>query len=158
MRPNQVWSSDMTYILLQRWFIYLVAIIDWFSRYILDGYFCQVALHQALTQGQPEIFNTDQSVQIHVHGLYRYPEPSSYPNQYGWDGRGRVLDNIFIERFWRSLKYEDIYLHNYGSVPDLVAGLQRYFTLYNLERPHQNLNYRMQAKVHFTDNPLLYVY
>jgi len=163
VRPGQVWSSDITYIPLQTGFMYLVAVIDWFSRYILawelsntlDGYFCQVALRHALTQGQPEIFNTDQGVQFTATDFTDILTQADI--QISMDGRGRALDNIFIERFWRSLKYEDIYLWNYASVPDLLAGLQRYFTRYNLKRPHQSLDYRTPAEVHFAHNPVIYV-
>jgi putative transposase len=163
VRPGQVWSSDITYIPLQTGFMYLVAVIDWFSRYILawelsntlDGHFCQVALRHALTQGQPQIFNTDQGVQFTAPDFTDILTQADI--QISMDGRGRALDNIFIERFWRSLKYEDIYLWNYASVPDLLAGLQRYFTRYNLDRPHQSLDYRTPAEVHFAQNPTLYV-
>lgn len=163
VRPNQVWSTDITYIPLKNGFMYLVAVIDWYSRYILawelsntlDGHFCQVALQQALGQGRPQIFNTDQGVQFTATDFTRILELAHI--QISMDGRGRALDNIFIERFWRSLKYEDIYLWDYASGPDLLAGLQRYFTFYNLERPHQSLDYRTPADVHFTHETLLYV-
>lgn len=154
-RPNQVWSTDITYIPLQTGFMYLVAVIDWFSRYILawelsntlDGHFCQVALQQALTQGRPQIFNTDQGVQFTATAFTDILSQAEI--QISMDGRGRALDNIFIERFWRSLKYEDIYIWNYASVPELLAGLQRYFTRYNRHRPHQSLGYRTPAEVFF---------
>ena len=164
VQPNQVWSTDITYIPLKNGFMYLGAVIDWYSRYILvwelsntlDGHFCQVALHQALAQGRPQIFNTDQGgVQFTTTDFTTILEQAHI--QISMDGRGRALDNIFIERFWRSLKYEDIYLHDYASVSDLLAGLQHYFTFYNLERPHQSLTYRTPAEVHFSNNPLLYV-
>jgi len=162
-RINQVWSTDITYIPIQNGFMYLVAVIDWYSRYILswqlsntlDGHFCQAALRQALSQGQPEIFNTDQGVQFTAEAF------TSILNQahikISMDGRGRALDNIFIERFWRSLKYDDIYPHNYATVPHLLAGLQRYFTLYNHERLHQSLDYRTPAEVYFSQNHITYV-
>ncbi len=163
VRPNQVWSTDITYIPLQNGFMYLVAVIDWYSRYVLawklsntlDGHFCQVALHHALTQGRPEIFNTDQGVQFTAIDFTDILTQAQI--QISMDGRGRALDNIFIERFWRSLKYEDIYLWDYASGPELLAGLQRYFSFYNLERPHQSLDYRTPADVHFTQNVLPYV-
>jgi putative transposase len=163
VQPNQVWSTDITYIPLQTGFMYLVAVIDWFSRYILawelsntlDGYFCQVALHQALSQGRPQIFNTDQGVQFTATDFTDILVQAHI--QISMDGRGRALDNIFIERFWRSLKYEDIYLHEYASVSDLMAGLERYFTHYNLERPHQSLAYRTPTEVHFAQDPVIYV-
>jgi len=154
-QPNQVWSTDITYIPLQQGFMYLVAIIDWYSRYVLswqlsnslDGHFCQVALEQALSQGRPDIFNTDQGVQFTAHAFTAILKQANI--QISMDGRGRALDNIFIERFWRSLKYEDIYLHDYASVPDLIAGLKRYFSFYNHERPHQSLDYLTPAEVHY---------
>jgi len=163
VRPNQVWSSDITYIPLDTGFMYLVAVIDWYSRYILtwelsntlDGHFCQVALQQALTQGRPEIFNTDQGVQFTATDFTDILEQAHI--QISMDGRGRALDNIFIERFWRSLKYEDIYIWNYATVPALLAGLERYFTLYNDERPHQSLDDQTPAEVYFAQNSVLYV-
>ena len=163
VRPNQVWSTDITYIPLQNGFMYLVAVIDWYSRYVLawqlsntlDGHFCQVALHQALSHGQPEIFNTDQGVQFTAHAFTDILNEANI--QISMDGRGRALDNIFIERFWRSLKYEDVYLRDYASVPELLVGLQRYFTFYNLERPHQSLDYQVPAHVHFTQYSAIYV-
>ena len=163
VRPNQVWSSDITYIPLHNGFMYLVAVIDWYSRYILawelsntlEGHFCQLALQQALTQGQPEIFNTDQGVQFTATDFTAILEQADI--QISMDGRGRALDNIFIERFWRSLKYEDIYIWDYAAVPELLAGLIRYFAFYNLERPHQSLDYCTPAEVHFAHNPVAYV-
>ena len=159
MQPNQVWSTDITYIPLQQGFMYLVAVIDWYSRYVLawqlsntlDGHFCQVALQQALSQGQPDIFNTDQGVQFTAHEFTDILKQANI--QISMDGRGRALDNIFIERFWRSLKYEDIYLRNYACVPELIAGLKQYFTFYNYERPHQSLDYQVPAEVHITRHP-----
>jgi len=155
---DQVWSTDITYLPLQNGFIYLVAVIDWYSRYILawqlsntlDGHFCRVALHQALSQGKPEIFNTDQGVQFTAEAFTAILSQAHI--QISMDGRGRALDNIFIERFWRSLKYDDIYLHDYATVPQLLAGLQRYFTLYNHERLHQSLDYRTPAEVYFAQD------
>ena len=163
VRTHQVWSTDITYIPLQNGFMYLVAVIDWYSRYILawqlsntlDGHFCQVALQQALSQGKPEIFNTDQGVQFTAEAFTSILEQAHI--LISMDGRGRALDNIFIERFWRSLKYDDIYLHDYATVPELWAGLHRYFTLYNHERLHQSLDYRTPAEVHFAQNFVTYV-
>ena len=163
VRPKQVWSSDITYLPLQTGFMYLVAVIDWYSRYILawelsntlDGYFCRVALHQALEQGQPQIFNTDQGVQFTATDFTDILEQAHI--QISMDGRGRALDNIFIERFWRSLKYEDIYVGDYATVPDLITGLQRYFSLYNFERSHQSLDYCTPAEVYFAQHPVVYV-
>lgn len=154
-RTNHVWSSDITYIPMRQGFMYLVAIIDWFSRYVLawqlsntlDGYFCRDVLQQALQQDQPTIFNTDQGVQFTAHEFTGYLERAKI--QISMDGRGRALDNIFIERLWRSVKYEDIYLKDYATVPELDAGLADYFRFYNDERLHQSLNYRTPAEVHF---------
>jgi putative transposase len=155
-KPNQVWSTDITYIPMQKGFMYLVAVMDWFSRYVLswqlsntlDGAFCLVALAEALQQGKPEIFNTDQGVQFTAHAFTSSLEAADI--RISMDGRGRAFDNIFIERLWRSLKYEDIYIKDYGSVPALDAGLLDYFLLYNRERPHQSLAYRTPAEVHFS--------
>ena len=140
---------------MQRGLMYLVAIIDWFSRYVLawqlsntlDGYFCRDVLQQALQQDQPTIFNTDQGVQFTAHEFTGYLERARI--RISMDGRGRALDNIFIERLWHSVKYEDIYLKDYASVPELDAGLADYFRFYNDERLHQSLNYRTPAEVHF---------
>jgi putative transposase len=156
VQPNQVWSADITYIPLAQGFMYLVAIIDWFSRYVinwqlsntLDGSFCLLALHQALQHAQPVIFNTDQGVQFTAHDFTASLAQAGI--QISMDGRGRALDNIFIERLWRSLKYEDIYLKEYETVSDLEAGLQNYFLFYNTRRPHQHLGYRVPADLHFT--------
>jgi len=153
-RPNQVWSADITYIPMPHGFMYLVAIIDWFSRYVLtwqlsntlDSCFCVDALSQALTLGKPEIFNTDQGIQFTSLAFTSRLEQATI--QISMDGRGRALDNIFIERLWRSVKYEDIYLYRYETVPALAQGLTRYFHLYNDERPHQSLDYQTPAAVH----------
>lgn len=153
--PNQVWSTDITYIPIQQGFMYLVAIIDWFSRYViawelsntLDGGFCLEALQRALKGGQPEVFNTDQGVQFTARAFTSCLEDHGV--RVSMDGRGRAFDNIFIERFWRTLKYEDIYLKEYADVPALEAGLAAYLTFYNTERFHQSLAYRVPAEVHF---------
>jgi putative transposase len=134
--------------------MYLVAILDWFSRYVLawnisntlDGYFCVQALERALAQGVPEIFNTDQGVQFTARAFVSTLEAAGV--RISMDGRGRVFDNIFVERLWRTVKYEDIYVHDYATVPALRAGLERYFTFYNQERLHQSLGYRTPAQVH----------
>ena len=154
-RPNQVWSGDITYIPLAHGFMYLMAIIDWFSRYVLawqlsntlDGLFCIQALNQALQRGQPEIFNTDQGAQFTALAFTGILE--AVPIRISMDGRGRALDNIFVERLWRTVKYEDIYLKDYATVPALITGLTHYFTFYNEERFHQSLDYRTPAEVHF---------
>ena len=153
-RPNQVWSADITYVPLLSGFMYLVAIIDWFSRYVvnwqlsntLDGRFCLEALQEALEAARPEIFNTDQGVQFTALPFTTCLERAGI--RISMDGRGRALDNIFIERLWRSVKYEDVYLKDYASVPDLDTGLETYFRFYNHERPHQSLGYRTPAEVH----------
>ena len=155
-RPNQVWSIDITYVpLAAQGFMYLVAILDWYSRYVLawelsntlDGHFCQVALHQALGQAQPEIFNSDQGTQFTARAFTAILEAAGV--QISMDRRGRYHDNIFIERLWRTVKYEDIYLQNYAAVPALYTGLERYFTFYNEERLHQSLAYRTPAAVYY---------
>ena len=153
-RPNFVWSADITYLPLHHGFMYLVAIIDWFSRYVLawqlsntlDGQFCREALARSLCLGQPDIFNTDQGVQFTALEFTGCLESAGI--RISMDGRGRALDNIFVERLWRSLKYEDTYLKDYGSVPELEAGLRAYFCFYNTERPHQSLGYLTPAHVH----------
>jgi putative transposase len=154
-RPNFVWSADITYIPMRHGFMYLVAVIDWYSRYVLawqisntlGGYFCLDALQQALAQDRPEIFNTDQGVQFTAQIFTTCLEAAEI--RISMDGRGRALDNIFIERLWRSVKYEDIYLKDYAAVPDLEAGLADYFCFYNHIRLHQSLAYRTPAEVHF---------
>jgi putative transposase len=141
--------------------MYLVAVMDWFSRYVLawqlsntlDGTFCLEALRQALQHGQPEIFNTDQGVQFTARAFTRHLETAGI--QISMDGRGRVFDNIFVERLWRSVKYEDIYLKEYATVPVLYGGLTDYFDLYNYERPHQSLDYQVPADVHHAVNVLV---
>ena len=145
IRPNQVWSTDITYIPMPRGFMYLVAVIDWYSRYVLswelsntmDSGFCLKALESALTVATPEIFNTDQGVQFTCTAYTGRLERQGI--QISMDGKGRALDNVFIERFWRSLKYEEIYLWNHETVPELMSGIQRYFRSYNEQRPHQSL-------------------
>jgi putative transposase len=154
-RPNFVWSADITYVPMRHGFMYLVAVIDWFSRYVLtwqlsntlDGYFCLDALQQALRVGRPEMFNTDQGVQFTAHEFTGCLATAQI--RISMDGRGRALDNIFIERLWRSVKYEDIYLKEYATVQELDVGLVDYFRFYNHERPHQSLAYRTPAEVHF---------
>jgi putative transposase len=152
---NQVWSADITYIPMPRGFMYLVAVIDWYSRYVLawqlsntlDSIFCVDALQQALLWGKPQIFNPDQGVQFTASQLTSCLDQAEI--QISMDGRGRALDNIFIERLWRSVKYEDIYPKGYDTVPHLERGLDDYFRLYNDERLHQSLAYRTPAEVHF---------
>ncbi len=160
--PNQVWSTDITYIPLARGFMYLVAVMDWYSRYVLswrlsntlDGRFCREALEAALAPGQPEIFNTDQGAQFTAHQFTSRLVDAGI--RVSMDGRGRALDNVFVERLWRSVKYEDVYLHDYATVPALDEGLTRYFTFYNHERPHQSLDYAVPATVYLkSPEPIL---
>ena len=154
-RVNQVWSTDITYIRLKQGFMYLTAIIDWYSRYViswelsnsLDGHFCQLALERALTQGTPTIFNTDQGVQFTATAFTDMLVQAQV--NISMDGRGRALDNIFVERLWRSVKYELIYLHDFATVPELRAALEAYFHFYNQQRLHQALGYLTPAEVHF---------
>lgn len=155
VRPNQVWSTDITYIRMSQGFMYLTAIIDWYSRYILawqlsttlDTHFCLVALEEALAQGSPDIFNTDQGVQFTSFAFTTRLEQAGIT--ISMDGRGRALDNIFVERFWRSVKYEHVYLNEYHSVSQLRQGLTHYFHFYNHERLHQSLGYRTPDDVHY---------
>lgn len=156
-RPNQVWSADITYVPMKPGFMYLVAVLDWHSRYVLsweisntlEGAFCLTALEGALEKyGRPEIFNTDQGVQFTADAFTRRLEDAEI--EISMDGRGRFIDNIFIERLWRSVKYEDIYLNEYETGIELATGLASYFDLYNRERPHQSLDYRRPAEVYLT--------
>lgn len=152
-RVNQVWSTDITYIRMQRGFLYLAAVLDWHSRYVLawevsntlDTGFCLATLERALAQGTPEIFNSDQGVQFTSAAFTT--RLAAAGSRISWDGRGRALDNIFVERLWRSLKYEEVYLHDYQTVPEAVSGLGRYFRFYNEERLHQALGYQTPAQV-----------
>lgn len=154
-RPNQVWSTDITYVPMPKGFMYLVAVIDWYSRYVLawqlsntlDGRFCLDTLQQALQRGTPTIFNTDQGVQFTATAFTGCLKKAEI--RISMDGRGRALDNIFIERLWRSVKYEDLYIKEYSTVSSLAAGLDRYFTFYNQERLHQSLDYLTPAEVYF---------
>jgi len=145
-RPDQVWATDITYIPMHCGWVYLVAIMDWFSRYVLswevsttlDALFCIEALKRALSMhpsGGPEIFNSDQGSQFTSAAFTGVLRDAGIA--ISMDGRGRVYDNIFVERLWRSVKYEEVYLHDYQTPPEVVAGLGRYFTFYNHERPHQ---------------------
>lgn len=155
VRPNQVWSTDITYIRLAKGFLYLVAIIDWYSRYVvawrlsnsLETSFCLETLDEALVCGHPEIFNTDQGCQFTSEGFTGKLLANDI--RISMDSRGRALDNIFVERLWRSVKYEDIYLKGYQNVGETQEGLKRYFQFYNAERYHQSLGYKTPAAVHF---------
>lgn len=154
-RVNQVWSADITYVRLKTGFVYLVAVVDWYSRYVLsfdisitlEADFCIEALQRALVRETPEIFNSDQGSQftsprhteiLHLSGV-----------RISMDGKGRALDNIFVERLWRSVKYEEVYLHDYESVQQARDGIKRYFDYYNNERQHQSLGYLTPAEVYF---------
>jgi putative transposase len=153
-RPNQVWSTDITYVPLPGGFMYLAAVIDWYSRYViawrlsntLDGSFCLEMLEESLRSGKPEVFNTDQGVQFTAEAFTGSLEGAGVA--VSMDGRGRALDNVFVERLWRSVKYEDIYIRGYETVPELHRGLSRYFGFYNGERLHQSLEYRTPAAVY----------
>jgi putative transposase len=153
-RPDQVWSTDITYVPMASGFMYLAAVIDWYSRYVLswrlsntlDGSFCLEMLEEALSLGKPEVFNTDQGVQFTAEAFTSRLERAGVA--VSMDGRGRALDNVFVERLWRSVKYEDIYIKDYDSVPELHDGLARYFGFYNHERPHQSLADRPPAVVY----------
>ncbi len=153
-RRDQVWSTDITYVPMPSGFMYLAAVIDWFSRYVigwrlsntLDGSFCLEMLEEALRMGKPEVFNTDQGAQFTAAAFTGRLESAGVA--VSMDGRGRALDNVFVERLWRSVKYEDIYIQGYDTVPGLHRGLARYFAFYNDERPHQSLGYRTPAAVY----------
>ena len=154
LKPNHVWSTDITYIRIGRGFVYLTAIMDWFSRYViswkmsntLEADFCIEALNEALEQSQPEIFNTDQGSQ---YTSSEFLKPLKSRNiKISMDSKGRALDNIFIERLWRSVKYEEVYIREYRTVKEAVASLKKYFIFYNHNRFHQALDYRTPAEVH----------
>lgn len=158
-RPNQVWSTDITYIRLARGFVYLVAVIDWYSRRVLswrisntmDTVFCVDCLQEALQRhGSPEIFNTDQGSQFTSESFTGVLKANGIA--ISMDGRGRALDNIFVERLWRSVKYEDVYLKGYNNTTQLMMGLTEYFVFYNGERPHQSLGNLTPNTVYATAN------
>ena len=147
-RVNQVWSADITYIRMAGGFVYLVAVMDWYSRFVLSWAvsmtmeldFCVEALKRALSRGRPEIFNSDQGSQF-TSGAFT-GELEAHGITISMDGRGRCFDNIFIERLWRSLKYEEVYLRDYALVPEARTGIGNWFRFYNQQRPHQSLGYR----------------
>jgi putative transposase len=153
-RVDQVWSTDITYVPLKAGFMYLAAVIDWYSRYVLawrlsntlDGAFCLEMLEEALSTGRPEVFNTDQGVQFTAEAFTGKLRSAGVA--VSMDGRGRCLDNVFVERLWRSVKYEDVYLRGYEAVPALEEGLGRYFAFYNEERFHQSLDYQTPGAVY----------
>lgn len=154
-RPNQVWCSDITYIRMSGGFVYLTAVMDWYSRYVLsweisifmDGEFCVSALERALRcHGNPDIFNTDQGSQFTSNeftGILK-----EHQIKISMDGKGRALDNIFIERLWRSVKYEEVYLKEYQTVEELKKSLKEYFNFYNHQRPHQSFDGRTPAEMY----------
>ena len=151
-RVNQVWATDITYIPMKAGFVYLVAIMDWYSRRVLswrlsntlDSSFCVEALEEAVARfGQPEIFNTDQGAQFTADAFTKPLRDRGIA--ISMDGKGRCLDNVFVERLWRSVKYEEVYLHAYDSVVEARAGIGRYLTFYNEQRPHQALGYQTPA-------------
>lgn len=152
--PDQVWASDITYIRLHRGFVYLVAIMDWFSRYVLswsvsismDVQFCVEALERALSRAKSEIFNTDQGSQFTSRDFTDMLGKEGV--KISMDGRGRAFDNIFVERLWRSVKYEEVYTKDYSDVPACIDGLGAYFRFYNEQRLHQSLNYRTPCQVY----------
>jgi putative transposase len=157
LAADQVWSADITYVPMRHGFMYLVAILDWHSRYVLawrlsntlDSDFCVEALRAALRRGQPAIFNTDQGSQFTSQAFTGVLEESGVA--ISMDGRGRALDNVFIERLWWSVKYENVYLMGYEKVAELKAGLTRYFDFYCRRRPHQSLENRMPWDVYSSD-------
>jgi len=154
-RPDQVWSADITYIRMAHGFVYLVAIVDWYSRTVLswalsttmEKEFCLEALRAALRTAKPEIFNTDQGAQFTSPEFTGTLE--SHAIRISMDGRGRVFDNIFVERLWRTVKYEEVYLHEYRTVAEARAHLAAFFRFYNEDRPHQALDYRTPHEVYF---------
>lgn len=153
-RPDQVWASDITYVPMRQGFMYLVAVMDWYSRYVLswrlsntlEGSFCLEALDEALSAQQPEIFNSDQGSQFTATAFSQRLQAAGVA--ISMDGRGRALDNVFIERLWRSLKYEEVYLRDYADGWQAEASLARYFEFFNAQRPHQSLGYRTPAEVY----------
>ena len=152
-RVNQVWATDITYIPMARGFLYLVAVMDWYSRYVLawrlsntlDTDFCVDALEEALSKGRPEIFNTDQGSQFTSDAFTGILLQQGI--QISKDGKGRCMDNIFVERLWRSVKYEEVYLKAYQNGPEARDGIGGYLRLYNEERPHQALDYQTPRQV-----------
>jgi putative transposase len=155
LRPLEVWSADITYIRLPQGFVYLVAVIDWFSRFVLsfrlsnslEMSFCLDAFEEAIScYGSPKIFNTDQGVQFTSEDFVKAVLSKNI--LFSMDGRGRALDNIFVERLWRSLKYENVYLQDYQNVSEARMGIERYFHFYNTQRMHQSLDYKTPYEVH----------
>jgi len=156
-RPNQVWCADITYIRVKGGFMYLVAVMDWHSRYVLswelsntmDRWFCVDALQSALAYQKPEIFNTDQGSQFTSEDFVNVLKQKDI--QISMDGKDRCMDNVRIERLWRSVKYEDVFLRQYANLNDLYTGLTRYFHYYNTQRPHQALGYRTPESIYYAE-------
>lgn len=154
-KPDHVWSTDITYVRMEGGFAYLVAVIDWYSRYVLswelsnslDVHFCLSALEESLTIRQPSIFNTDQGSQFTSKEFTKML--LHHKIAISMDGKGRALDNVFVERLWRSVKYENIYLKGYTTMPEAHEGLTAYFDFYNNTRPHQSLDYQTPADVYY---------
>ena len=152
--PDQVWCADITYVPMHRGFLYLFAILDWYSRYVivwelsntLDNLFCIEGLKRATEDTQPEIFNTDQGSQFTSRGFTGILKDNDI--QISMDGRGRMFDNIFVERLWRSVKQEEIYLYDYQNGIEVFLGLEKYFHFYNEERPHSSLDYKTPSEVY----------
>ncbi len=161
-RTNQVWGTDITYIRLLKGWLYLVAIMDWYSRYViswelsnsLEIDFCLRALEKALSVCNPEIFNSDQGSQFTSIEFTSVLKGKNI--QISMDGKGRAIDNIFIERLWRSLKYEEIYIKDYQDVKEARAGIEKYLNFYNNERLHQSLEYKTPAEIYFSKYNLNY--
>lgn len=155
-KPDQVWSTDITYVKLQEGFAYLIAIIDWYSRYVINWKvsntmemdFCLECLHEALKKTQPDIFNSDQGSHFTSPKFTGILKTNDV--RISMDGRGRYLDNIFVERLWRSVKQENIYLNAYTDVLETRLGLQEYFSFYNTKRRHQSLNYKTPEEIHYS--------
>jgi putative transposase len=153
-RVDQVWAADITYIPMAQGFLYLVAIMDWYSRHVLawklsntmDTDFCVAALEEALSRGRPEVFNTDQGAQFTSDAFTQTLQERGI--RVSMDGKGRYLDNIFVERLWRSVKYEEVYLKAYQTVVEARTGINAYLEFYNRQRPHQSLGYRTPAEVY----------
>ena len=160
-RPGQVYATDITYIPMARGFLYLVAVIDWYSRKVLsfrisntqDAHFCVEALQEAIAvYGAPEIFNTDQGAQFTSEAFTG--ELKKHGVKISMDGKGRWIDNVYVERLWRSLKYEEVYLYAYQSAHEAVTGITNYFDYFNTKRRHQSLDRRTPDAVFYEHNPL----
>lgn len=155
LKPDHVWSTDITCIRLLHRFVYLTVIMDWHSRYVIswklsitmEKEFCIEALEEALSEGRPEIFSSDQGSQFTSPEFTKIPEEKNV--KISMDGKGRCLDNIFTERLWRSMKYEEVYIKKYATPPEALTGLKSYFCFYNNVRPHQSHDYKTPAQIYF---------